>query len=459
MKKKVLIVLNDGVSFRNFGFQKFAQLGEKRGWDVSYLNQASLDLEVFNVTSFKVNTTPNFWTNLLKKAKTKIELENFERKFDDKIYREYVFSSSWNSVKKSVKNLIVEHYRFKYAGKRLKNLRRDVKQQERKSEAYKSCLKLLKELEPDVVFNLSQRSVLSIAPIIAAQDLKIQTATFIYSWDNLPKATLVVEPDHYFVWSEYMKSELQNYYPYIKQSQIHVTGTPQFEMHKDDALIQTKADFYSKHNLDIGKDYICFSGDDETTSPHDPSYLEDLAKNVLQLNTEGYKLGIIFRRCPVDFSDRYDSILELYKDIIIPLAPIWNANGTMWNTIIPQAEDQALLLNTVRHSKLVVNLGSSMVFDAICHDTPCAYVNYNPNVEVLKKDIYTIYKYVHFRSMPSTKAVIWFNTAEEISEKIKTVLDNRSESLHEARQWFKVINAHPVENASARIWGALKNIT
>jgi hypothetical protein len=36
----------------------------------------------------------------------------------------------------------------------------------------------------------------------AAQELGIPTATFIFSWDNLPKATLVLEPDYYFVWSD-----------------------------------------------------------------------------------------------------------------------------------------------------------------------------------------------------------------------------------------------------------------
>jgi hypothetical protein len=35
--------------------------------------------------------------------------------------------------------------------------------------------------------------------LLAAQQLGIPTATFIFSWDNLPKATMVVETDYYFV--------------------------------------------------------------------------------------------------------------------------------------------------------------------------------------------------------------------------------------------------------------------
>jgi hypothetical protein len=57
---------------------------------------------------------------------------------------------------------------------------------------------------------------LAVAPLLAAQDLGIPTATFIFSWDNLPKATMVVEANYYFVWSHHMKRELLLYYPNIE---------------------------------------------------------------------------------------------------------------------------------------------------------------------------------------------------------------------------------------------------
>mgnify|MGYP000300712310 CR=1 FL=1 len=44
---------------------------------------------------------------------------------------------------------------------------------------------------------------------------------------------------------------------------------------------------------------------------------------------------------------------------------------------MPQKEDIKLLANTIRNSFLIVNIGSSMVFDAISHNKPCAYINYN----------------------------------------------------------------------------------
>ena len=144
--------------------------------------------------------------------------------------------------------------------------------------------------------------------------------------------------------------------------------------------------------------------------------------------------------------------------MITPLAPIWNSEGTLWNTIVPQREDQALLLNTVKHARLVINLGSSMVFDAAIHNTPCAYINYNPDITPLKKDVHRIYKYVHFRSMPTKDAVFWLNSEEDILHKIKDVLETKAIDFIPTENWFKTINQHPCDKASERIWAALDNI-
>jgi hypothetical protein len=211
----------------------------------------------------------------------------------------------------------------------------------------------------------------AIAPLTAARDLKIPTATFIFSWDNLPKATMVVDTEHYFVWSDNMQKELLKYYPHIKQEQILITGSPQFEPHFNQNLGESRETFFEAHGLDLSKKYICFSGDDKTTCPDDPQYLNDVAEGVKKLNSKGHKLGIIFRRCPVDFSERYNIILERHKELIVPIAPLWKRTGTSWNAILPTKEDLALQINTIIHTEAVINLASSMVFDYVVFDKPC----------------------------------------------------------------------------------------
>ncbi len=330
---------------------------------------------------------------------------------------------------------------------------------ERRGDYYEHCTEFLIKERPDFIFCTNQRPVTAIAPLTAAKDLGIPTATFIFSWDNLPKATMVIQPDHYFVWSEHMKKELLSYYPFIASEKIHVTGSPQFEPHFDTSIRKSRESFFAEHGLDIAKDYICFSGDDKTTCPDDPQYLNDIAAAVVELNKNGHELAILFRRCPVDFSKRYDRVLEKHKDLIVPVAPKWKQVGNNWNAILPTKEDLKLQINTILHTGAVINLASSMVFDYAVFNKPCLYINYNVENKVNESwSPQKVYNFVHFRSMPSEDGVIWLNSQEELKEKIELALKAKSETVEKAQEWFEKINVHPPENASERIWEVINGI-
>lgn len=458
--KKIFILLPDGIGLKNFAYTSFIQKGEQLGWDVIFWNQTPFNLSEMGLKELKLEGRPRAATDLLKRTKIIAELDHYSQIFNDDVYQSYKFPSSNNSIKTKLKNVIINQLTRIYRGRSgLRKLRILLKSSERRSSYYKDCLEVLKREKPDFVFCTNQRPVSAISPLTAAQDLGIQTGTFIFSWDNLPKATMIVEPDFYFVWSEHMKKELIQYYPYINSSNILITGSPQFETHSKTNLIKSREGFFSENNLDLNKEYICFSGDDITTSPDDAGYLQDVANAVVELNNSGQNIGVIFRRCPVDFSDRYNSVLNLYPDIITPVAPKWKQIGGLWNTIYPTLEDQVLQMNTIYHTSAVVNLGSSMVFDYALLDKPCLFLNYDVDKQVdpnwtSKK----VYKFIHFRSMPTGKEVIWLNSKTEIALKIKTILNNPNGTIDYAKDWFDKINLSPKENASNRIWNAVDEI-
>jgi hypothetical protein len=117
-------------------------------------------------------------------------------------------------------------------------------------------------------------------------------------------------------------------------------------------------------------------------------------------------------------------------------------------------------MNTIFHSEFVINLGSSMVFDFVAYNKPCCYINYNvanknfPNWSVKK-----IYNFIHFRSMPYRDSVYWFANPAEIDLQIEKILNTTDKSIIEnAQQWFEIINQHPPEKASERIWDAIAKI-
>lgn len=460
--KKIFILLPDGVGLRNFSFTNFHKIGLQKGIDITFWNNTLFDLSELGFKEIRFNNAKAHpMTDLLKVAQTRIELNLNIKKSKDDIYNHYRFPLAYFNLKLALKSLFKSGLiLFNNSEKGLERIKKSIAKQERKTKHYFDSLETLQKEKPDLVFCTNQRTMLAVAPILAANDLGIPTATFIFSWDNLPKGTKILETDYYFVWSNHMKSELLYYYPHIKESQISVTGTPQFETHTETELLLSKETFFKEHHLDLNKKYICFSGDDVTTSPNDPTYLSDTAAAVVRLNKKGYNLGIIFRRCPVDFSTRFDTVLEQYKDDITSIVPKWEKKGEAWHNIFPTKADLALQMNTIAHTEMVINLGSSMVFDFVSFNKPCGYIHYEvPNKQYPKWSLKNIYRFIHFRSMPNKDSVFWINHPNEIDDCIAKTLDHKADSIiANAKLWFEKINQHPPNKASERIWIAIEKI-
>ncbi|AOW11194.1 glycosyltransferase family protein [Flavobacterium gilvum] len=462
MDKKIFIFLPDGVGLRNFAFTKFKDIGENKGYNITYWNNTPFSIEKeLDFQEIRIdNQTIHPLTTIFTRARKRTELNFFDKKFNETVYNTYNFPQSYRGLKNAFKSTVVNVLVFFGSNERgIKFIRKQVKKLERKTSKYAYCKKQLTEHKPDFVFCTNQRPTQAIAPIVAAQDLGIPTATFVFSWDNLPKATTLVETDYYFVWSEHMKKELLQYCPYVKSEDVFVTGTPQFESHFDRNLLQTKEAFFAEYELDLNKRYICFSGDDIVTSPLDQYYLEDLAVAVLELNKEGYNLGIIYRKCPVDFTNRYDSILEKYKDVIVSIDPLWRPVGTLWNEIMPTKEDFALQSNICEHTEFVANIASSMVFDFVAHNKSCLFFDYEqPQLTKGIRDIGQNYKYIHFRSMPGKNAVLWAFDKKTLTANVKDIIDKNQSSVKEGKEWFEIIVGKKPTEASEKIWNVVDEI-
>jgi len=462
MNKKIFIFLPDGVGLRNFAFTKFKEIGTLKGYKIVYWNNTlfplkkELNFKELRIENHKINPLTTIFT----RARKRIELNIFDKKFKETVYNTYNFPQSYKGFKNAFKSLMVNVLVFFCSNKKgLLFVRNRIKKLERNSSKYQYCKKQLFKNKPDFIFCTNQRPTQAIAPLLAAQDLNIPTATFIFSWDNLPKATTLVETDYYFVWSDYMKKELLKYCNYVKENQVFITGTPQFESHFDKGLLQSKNEFFKQYNLDVNKKYICYSGDDIVTAPLDQFYLEDLAKSVLKLNKQGYNLGIVYRKCPVDFTGRYHRVIEKYKKVIKVLDPLWKPVGKNWNEIMPTKEDFTLQANICEHTEFVVNIASSMVFDFVAHNKSCLFLNYEqPQLKKGIRDIGQNYNYIHFRSMPSKDAALWCRDKESLTAVVKNIMDGKSSNVTAGKKWFKTVAGLIPTKASKNIWDCIDKI-
>jgi hypothetical protein len=316
---------------------------------------------------------------------------------------------------------------------------------------------LLRRERPDIVFCTHQRASRAVPALLAARKHGIPTAAFIYSWDNLPKGRMAVHADHFLVWSSFMRQELLHYHPEVVPDRVHIVGTPQFEHYYNPALVQPRELFLCTLGLDPLRPVVCFSGDDVATSPCDPVYLADLAE-ALRALPAARRPQILFRRCPVDTSDRYQWVLERYPEIRVS-DPRWMVAGQGdWTQSIPTMEDIALLVNVVQHSDAVVNLGSTMAMDFAILGKPGVYVAYDPPGLGGRLSVRDIYRLPHLRCVHTLDPVYWARSAHDIGQQVDHALRHPQEKEAARQAWLMLQVEQPMDRASERCRDALLRI-
>jgi hypothetical protein len=152
-------------------------------------------------------------------------------------------------------------------------------------------------------------------------------------------------------------------------------------------------------------------------------------------------------------SDRFDFVLNKYKEFVFSIDPDWKIakeEGDSFTSIYPTTNDNRLLVNTVKHSDIVINLGSTMAHDFAILDKPCLYLNYDP-IDNSKFEVEDVFGFEHFRSIDNLEAVGWINSKNEISNRIFEGLHTPKKVGKDRKEWLKRIVLHPIEGNSKKL--------
>lgn len=458
-KRKVLFIVPDGVGIRNYLYSKiisylkeesdiiiWSPLPKEAFENVERLHNISIDYKKINLVR------ESFFSRLYREATTYARLIH-----NSKIKNNSTILSNWRPSKYNFKVKLLYRLAELFGSFLSKNYNQILKFENKGINEWSDKLveKYVKDLElinPVSLFITHQR-VVGLMPIcLAAKQLNIKSTTAIFSWDNLPKARLCVRTDIYMVWSQWMKDEMKIYYPEISETRVKLVGTPQFEFYLDENRQVSRDRFAKQHELDPNRKWVCFSGDDITTSPYDQLFLADVAQS---LYSEKKNIQIIFRRCPVDSSLRYDETLNTFKDFIIPIDPIWNIESeTGWAGYFPKYDDTNMQINLAYHCSMVINLGSTMALDFATYNKPCLYLNYNPSTQNAWSTK-NIYNFQHFKSMKNLDAVGWLNSKEDILKTVLLALQSPEDMAPDRKKWMQLLVLHPINQNSINVAKAL----
>jgi hypothetical protein len=271
-----------------------------------------------------------------------------------------------------------------------------------------------------------------IAPLVyVAQQIKLKTVAFIFSWDNLAsKGRIASNFDYYLVWSDLMKQDLLQFYTSIKEEHIKIVGTPQFVPYVMDDYKVSKKEFIAEFNLDANLKTICFSCGDISTSKNDELYIETIAIAITQKTIQ--PVNFIVRTSPAEDPIRFKSLVEKFPFIKWNF-PKWiqvRANHQeSWSQRIPTLEDMKQLRALLEYSDLNINMLSTMSLDFMLFDKPVI----NPIFGNANNGLYDDQRflgYAHIKHLVASKATKVVQTKEALLQAIVAYLENDSDGTN-----------------------------
>ena len=254
-------------------------------------------------------------------------------------------------------------------------------------------LELFRSLAPSLVFNGSHvHSQIAIQAVQAAQWLKIPTATFVFSWDNLTSQGRIMPPyDHYLVWNDAIKRHLLQIYDNVRPDQVSVTGTPQFDFHFRREFYWSREEFCARVGADPNRPIILYSTGMPNHMPGEPVIVARIAAMLRDMKEFGPP-QLLVRIYPKDRTRRFDDVKRENPDVLFPEVP-WEP---VW--LMPRMEDAYLLTNTLRHVAVGINIGSTVSLELCMFDKPVINVAYNPpGVDIGSLDFARYYDFDHLR--------------------------------------------------------------
>jgi hypothetical protein len=240
-----------------------------------------------------------------------------------------------------------------------------------------------------------------------------------------------------------MKAELCQLYPSIKASNVHVTGTPQFDLYYQPDLVWSYETFCKRHGFDTNKKAICFAGN-EPNFPANHLYLKD-ALEVIQKNKLLSDVVVLVRPSPIDFSGKMESVAAAFPGLAIVAKPLWEKLGNRdWESFIPTPDDSIELLNLVHHCHGLVNMGSTMTLDFAHGNKPAINIAYN-HPQCAEFDFEQGYHQQHLKTMDGLDATVLANSPAALDKAIEDMVLRPGQIATERLLWKKIItdDIHP----------------
>ena len=455
--KKIGVVITDGVGFRNFVMSDFITEASAQfdkiiiysGLPEScYQNLDNPKLEIKELAVFKEGKS----TWAFRKWKELAHLQKYKSFYgmNDNLLVGYPKNNSARSV--FVKGLYV-FTKLIHSNASILFAEKLQFSSFSTNKITKEYIEILKKDKPSHLFFTHQRPPYLAPFLYAAIQSKIPTSTFIFSWDNLAsKGRMLGSFDRFLVWSQLMKDELLYFYSNVKDENVQIVGTPQFEPYVLDKYKSPKESFFAKFNLDPDKKIICYSCADVSIGPNDPIVIKAIAE-AIRNNEIQFPVQLLVRTSPAEDDRRFKAIRDEFPEIIWNV-PKWiltrENHQESWSQRIPGQEDITDLRSLLENSDLSVNMCSTMSLDFMLFDKPVINTVFG-NPENGLYDDQRFLNYIHYKKVTDGNAVTIAKNKTQLIDQINQALTNPGERTVDRKKMIDLQIGQKLPETSRRI--------
>ncbi|OUL63032.1 CDP-glycerol glycerophosphotransferase family protein [Flavobacterium sp. AJR] len=455
--KKLGIVITDGVGFRNFVMSDFISEAVKQfdkiiiysGLPEScYQNFNNSKLEIKELAVFKEGKAT--WAFRKWKEIAHLQKNKSFYGMNDNLVSGYPKN---NSVRSLFVKTIYSFTNFINSNSSILLAEKIQFSSFSKDKITKEYIEILKEDKPSHLFFTHQRPPYLAPFLYAAIQTKTPTSTFIFSWDNLAsKGRMLGTFDKFLVWSQLMKEELLYFYPNVKNDEVQVVGTPQFEPYVLDKYKSSKENFLAKFGLDSNKKNICYSCADVSIGPNDPIVIKTIAEAIRNNEIEA-QVQLLVRTSPAEDDSRFKTIRDEFPEIIWDV-PKWiltrENHQESWSQRIPSDEDITNLRSLLENADLSINMCSTMSLDFMLFDKPVINTVFG-NLENGLYNDQRFLNYNHYKKVIDGNAVTIAKNKQELIDQINQTFNNPEERKSERKSMIDLQIGKSLQGTSKRI--------
>lgn len=273
-------------------------------------------------------------------------------------------------------------------------------------------------------------------PAVVARHLGIPIAAWINSWDNLTsKPAYFTSYDHYFVWSDRLRSELLRYYPEAEPATVDVTGVPHFDWYHRDYMRISREDLCAAFGFDPGRPLVLYGTATPHLAPTEHLIVQRLARDLSEMES---RPQLLVRLHPGDAGGRFRDWSP--GSSVALQVPGQRGRGKL-GSYCPTPDDNREFVSSILHANVVVNLASTLTLDAALCDRPVVNIAFDLSPERSFQEVIDQYyaEYDHYRTVVESGAVRLAHSPEELLTQVAAYLrdpgSDREERHRLANLW------------------------